>query len=69
MRHEFRGNSLTITYDDEVCIHAAKCVRSLPAVFDAERTPWINPDGAPVEVVAETVASCPSGALQARLHG
>jgi uncharacterized Fe-S cluster protein YjdI len=63
MQHQFQGKSLTITYDDEVCIHAANCVRSLPTVFDANRTPWIDPDGAAIEQVTGAVESCPSGAL------
>jgi uncharacterized Fe-S cluster protein YjdI len=62
VRHEFRGTSLTITYD-EVCIHAGSCVRTQPNVFDIDRAPWIDPDGASFQVVEATVAACPSGAL------
>ncbi len=63
MKQEFRGKGLAITYDDEVCTHAANCVRSLPSVFDADRTPWIDPDGASIDQIAATIAACPSGAL------
>lgn len=66
MQHEFRGTDLTITYDDEVCTHAAECVRGLPNVFDPEQSPWVNPDGAPVDAIRESVSACPSGALGVR---
>ena len=67
MKHEFTGEHITITYDDAVCTHAANCVRSLPAVFDADRTPWIEPNEAPVEDAVAAVKACPSGALQYEL--
>lgn len=64
MQHEFRGTDLTITYDDEVCTHAAECVRGLPSVFDPEKTPWVNPGGASPGQIRAQVAACPSGALR-----
>jgi uncharacterized Fe-S cluster protein YjdI len=66
MEHEFRGQSVTITYDDDVCTHAANCVRSLPGVFDANRRPWVDPDGASADEIAAAVRACPSGALSLR---
>jgi uncharacterized Fe-S cluster protein YjdI len=69
MKHEFKGERITITYDDAVCTHAANCVRSLPAVFDADRSPWIEPDAAPANEAAAVVRDCPSGALQCELEG
>lgn len=64
MQHAFHGRDLTILYDDEVCTHAANCVRTLPAVFDADRKPWIDPDGASAADAVATIKACPSGALQ-----
>ena len=58
------NGSITITYDSEVCTHAARCVKGLPGVFDAKRKPWIDPDGAPPAEIEAQVARCPSGALQ-----
>ena len=63
MKHEFRGDKVTITYDDDVCTHAGKCVGGLPQVFDPKRKPWINPDDASPEEIEAQVAQCPSGAL------
>lgn len=65
MKHEFRGDKITVTYDDDVCTHAAKCLEGLPQVFDGKRKPWINPDDASPEEVEAQVAACPSGALSA----
>lgn len=39
-------------------------MRGLPAVFDVDRRPWIQPDNAPADEVADVVHRCPSGALQ-----
>jgi len=65
--HQFEADNITITYDDAVCTHAANCVRTLPAVFDADRSPWIQPDAAPIEDVIAAVLACPSGALRYEL--
>jgi uncharacterized Fe-S cluster protein YjdI len=59
----YPGKDVTVTYDTEVCIHAAECVRGLPEVFDVDKDPWIQPDGAPVDQVISQVEACPSGAL------
>ena len=34
MRKTYVGKEVDVSFDPEVCIHAAKCVRGLPAVFD-----------------------------------
>ena len=44
--HRYEGRGGIVTYDVKRCIHAAECVRGLPAVFDSNAKPWINPDGA-----------------------
>lgn len=58
---------ITVTFDPNVCTHAAKCVRGLPSVFDVRERRWVRLEGAPAAAVAAQVARCPSGALQARL--
>lgn len=63
MKHEFRSDQVLVTYDDAVCIHAGNCVRQLPAVFDVNRNPWIDPAQASPDDVESTVRACPSGAL------
>ena len=60
---EYSNEKIAVRYDEKVCIHAGKCVRSLPQVFDVNKNPWINVNGADVEAIKQTVAQCPSGAL------
>jgi uncharacterized Fe-S cluster protein YjdI len=67
VRKAYEGAEVTVSFDNEVCEHAAECVRGLPAVFDVKRRPWINPDGAAPAEVAAQVRRCPSGALQYQL--
>lgn len=68
-RRAYPGDAVTVTFDGARCLHAARCVQGLPAVFDTTRRPWIVPDGASAEAVAEVVRRCPSGALRYELHG
>jgi uncharacterized Fe-S cluster protein YjdI/CDGSH-type Zn-finger protein len=60
----YRGAAIDVLFDGARCLHAAECVRGLPSVFDPERRPWIDPDGASAEAVADVVRRCPSGALR-----
>jgi len=64
-RRRYRGQAVDVSFDPARCRHAAECVRGLPAVFDLERRPWIQPDGASAEDVIRVVARCPTGALRA----
>jgi CDGSH-type Zn-finger protein/uncharacterized Fe-S cluster protein YjdI len=65
----YEHGDLTVEYSVRRCIHAAECVRGLPAVFDPERRPWIDPSRADADAVIEVVRRCPTGALRARLRG
>ena len=66
----YRAPDIEVTFDAKRCIHAAECVRGLPDVFDVGRRPWVLPDRASAEAVADAIRRCPSGALQyARLDG
>lgn len=59
----YHGRSITVSFTPERCTHVAECLRCLPEVFDNARRPWINPDAASPDSVAETVVKCPTGAL------
>ncbi len=47
-----------------LCSHVAECGRRQKAAVDSSRTPWIVPDNAPADGLAEAVEACPSGALR-----
>jgi CDGSH-type Zn-finger protein/uncharacterized Fe-S cluster protein YjdI len=61
--HIYRGDGITVRYKLRRCIHAAECVRGLPRVFDTRRRPWVEPDAATADKIAEVVMCCPTGAL------
>lgn len=59
----YTSDAIDVTYAANRCIHAAECVRGLPAVFDTKKRPWIQPDEAGADLIAAIVERCPSGAL------
>jgi uncharacterized Fe-S cluster protein YjdI len=63
----YTGAGIEVTYDRDRCVHFAECVRGLPEVFEVGRRPWIMPDAAGPEEIAEVVRRCPSGALRYHL--
>ncbi|HSH04881.1 MAG TPA: CDGSH iron-sulfur domain-containing protein [Anaerolineae bacterium] len=68
MMKKYTSDDIDVTYDHKKCIHAAVCVSRLGEVFDVKKRPWIQPEQASAERIAETVAACPSGALQFERH-
>lgn len=64
----YAGTDITVSFDAARCRHFAECVRGLPDVFDVDGRPWIAPDNAAADEVAEVIRRCPSGALQYRLN-
>ena len=68
--YDYNGRLAVIRFEAKRCIHAEECVHGLPGVFERHRRPWIDPDQAPPQDLADVVARCPSGALQMeRLDG
>ncbi len=62
-RDSYRGKKITIHDNRGICAHAGECTSGLAAVFKYGEEPWIDPDGADVEAIIETIGKCPSGAL------
>ncbi len=62
----YTGEQIEIDFDMARCIHARNCYLKLPAVFDPERKPWVDPDAVPADDIAAMIQSCPSGALTYR---
>jgi len=63
MRKVYRGRDIEVSFDLDLCIHVAECLRGEPRVFQLNRRPWIQPDAAGADDAAEVVRRCPSGAL------
>lgn len=66
MRRVYRGKHIEVSFDLDLCVHIAECLRGDRAVFQLDRKPWVLPDAADAELVAQVVERCPSGALQYR---
>lgn len=66
VRKVYRGRDVEVSFDLDICIHIGECLRGHPGVFNLERRPWLLPDEANADVVAEIVERCPSGALKYR---
>lgn len=64
----YEGEHIEVTYDAQRCLHAAECVRGMPAVFDTAKRPWIAPNAAEAEALAAVIRRCPTGALHYTLR-
>ena len=64
---KYQSDKINVTYEPEICIHAAECVNGLPTVFDPEKKPWINIAGATPSEIIDVIDKCPSGALKYEL--
>jgi uncharacterized Fe-S cluster protein YjdI/CDGSH-type Zn-finger protein len=60
---EYPGDGFVVTYDAEICTHAAECVNGLPSVFEQNRRPWIDPSQDSAAAIRAVITLCPSGAL------
>ena len=59
----YSDDRIQVFWEPKLCIHVQNCVRGLSEVFDAESRPWIHVEAADADRIAETVATCPTGAL------
>jgi len=60
----YTKDDVTVEWRPELCIHCENCHNQLPEVFDPDKRPWVNMDGAPIEKIIEQVNQCPSRALE-----
>lgn len=59
----YKREDITVVWKPNLCIHSGICARGLHAVFNPNKRPWINMEGADLEAIVAQVAKCPSGAL------
>ncbi len=60
---DYIGKEITIHDNRGVCAHSGRCTDNSPAVFRMGSEPWIDPDADGSEKTANTIKTCPSGAL------
>ncbi|WP_373515175.1 (4Fe-4S)-binding protein [Persicitalea sp.] len=65
----YDNGEVTVVWQPHKCIHSAICFRGLPSVFDPQKRPWVNLDGADSATIVAQVEKCPSGALSYRMDG
>lgn len=68
-RDDFVGKAITIHDNRGLCAHAGECTARLSSVWRMRTKPWIDPDGAGVDAIIETIRACPSGALSYTVGG
>ena len=54
-KQSYASEEITVTFDPNICIHSAVCLRGLPEVFDISKRRWVRPENAEVEKVVDTV--------------
>jgi CDGSH-type Zn-finger protein/uncharacterized Fe-S cluster protein YjdI len=59
----YKGEKIIVLFSVDRCTHVAECLRGAPKVFDSRRKPWVMPNEADADRVAEVVESCPTGSL------
>jgi uncharacterized Fe-S cluster protein YjdI/CDGSH-type Zn-finger protein len=70
LTREYSTEKIRVQWYARRCIHSAACIRALPQVFNPAQRPWVTPENADADAVANAVLQCPTGALQfVRLDG
>lgn len=68
-RKNYVGKNIAIHDNRGICSHAGFCTDNLASVFRLNTQPWIDPDGANIEAIIDTIEECPSGALSYSIQG
>lgn len=63
MQKKYSNGEITVLWQPDKCVHAARCVKGLPSVFDVNKRPWVNMAGAGTDEIRRVVETCPSKAL------
>ena len=62
-KHSYENDVIKVSYDGSKCAHAGYCFGELHGVFDGDRDPPIDLNGASTEEIICVVEKCPSSAL------
>jgi putative redox protein len=60
---KYSNDEITVLWKPDFCRHSGRCVTQLPGVFDTQKHPWINMQGATTDEIVAQVNKCPTGAL------
>lgn len=62
--YRYENEQLIVHWYPELCSHPGICLKTLPQVFDVNKSPWININAAEPEEIISCIDKCPSGALR-----
>jgi uncharacterized Fe-S cluster protein YjdI len=62
----YATDRIEVVWEPRLCVHVGECFQRLPEVFDPWQRPWVRPEAADPDLLAEVVMRCPSGALHFR---
>lgn len=64
----YTNGEVTIVWRPSICIHSTNCFKGLPQVFNPNKKPWANAEGASTEQIVNQINKCPSGALSYEMN-
>lgn len=64
INNTYTHKNSVVTFSPKLCINSGNCCLGLPEVFKTSVIPWIDLEGANIELIASQIKKCPSGALQ-----
>jgi uncharacterized Fe-S cluster protein YjdI/CDGSH-type Zn-finger protein len=62
----YANDAIEVRWEPRLCVHTENCIKGLGEVFDSQARPWIRVDRADADRIAETILTCPTGALSFR---
>jgi uncharacterized Fe-S cluster protein YjdI/CDGSH-type Zn-finger protein len=62
----YATDRIEVVWEPHLCVHVGECFQRLPQVFDPWARPWVRPEAADPDTLADVVMRCPSGALHFR---
>jgi len=65
---KYSNEEATVVWKPNTCIHSTLCWKGLIQVFNPNKKPWIDMEGAITEKIIDQVRKCPSGALSYYLN-
>jgi len=63
MKRTYENQQIRVFWDADKCTHSTNCLRGLPSVFNRQKRPWVDINGAKAEEIQKCIDKCPSGAL------